>query len=339
MKTKWYFFILILITTTVIFNHILGQRDSLPIKVGVIMIGDSRIEKLTGLKQGLIDLGYEKNAINFVEINAKDDEKKLHTEINKLIKNKPTLIVTLGGVETLTVKEQLEKNQIKIPVVFAGVAAPKEIGIIKEYRSPGGLFTGINNYHTSISGKRLELLHDLVPSVKRFHVLYDENTKVSLLSLENTKEAATKLSLQIIPINVSEPDFLTHLEKNLQKNDALLMLPGFRIESLTGEIAEFSQKNKIPSMGLYGNEVEEGILASYGVSFYDQGYQSARYVSLIIQGNSPSEIPVELPDTVRFYINKSVSDELRVELNHELIPIANFIYPKEEPAKDDEKIN
>lgn len=330
MKIKWYVFILVLITTTVILNNFISQREYPPIKVGVIMIGDSRIEKLTGLKQGLKDLGYEKNAITFVEINAKDDEKKLNVEINKLIKNKPLLIVTLGGVETLTVKEQLEKMQIKIPVVFAGVAAPKEIGIIKDYRSPGGLFTGINNYHTSISGKRLELLHDLVPSAKRFHVLYDKNTKVSILSLENTKEAAKKLSLQIIPINVSEHDFLIHLEKNLQESDAMLMLPGFRIESLTGEIAEFSKKYKIPSMGLYGNEVEEGILASYGVSFYDQGYQSARYVSLIIQGNSPSDIPVELPDTVRFYINKSVSDDLRVELNNELIPITNFIYPNEE---------
>ena len=331
MKIKWYFFALVLITTTVILNNLIGQRDNPPIKVGVIMMGDSRIEKLTGLKQGLIDLGYEKNAINFVEINAKDDEKKLTSEITKLIKNSPSLIVTLGGVETLTVKEQLEKNQIKIPVVFAGVAAPKEIGIIKDYRSPGGLFTGINNYHTSISGKRLELLHDLVPSANRFHVLYDKNTKVSILSLENTKEAAKKLSLQIIPINVSEPDFLIRLEESLQESDAMLMLPGFRIESLVGEIAKFSKKHRIPSMGLYGNEVEEGILASYGVSFFDQGYQSARYVSLIIQGNSPGEIPVELPDTIRFYINTSVSDELRVELNHELIPITNFIYHDEEP--------
>lgn len=330
MKIKWYFFALALIVTTVILNNILGQREYLPTKVGVIMMGDSRIEKLTGLKQGLIELGFEKNAVNFVEINAKDDERKLTEEINKLIKNKPSLIVTLGGVETLTVKEQLEKNQIKIPVVFAGVAAPKEIGIINDYRSPGGLFTGINNYHTSISGKRLELLHDLVPSAKRFHVLYDKNTKVSLLSLENTKEAAKKLSLQIIPVNVSEPDFLVQLKKNLQDSDAMLMLPGFRIESLVGEIADFSKKHRIPTMGLYGNEVEEGILASYGVSFFDQGYQSARYVSLIIQGNSPGDIPVELPDTIRFYINKSVSEELKVELNQELLPISNFIEYKEE---------
>ncbi|MFO1443333.1 ABC transporter substrate-binding protein [Bacillus sp. Bva_UNVM-123] len=330
MKTKWYFFILLLITASLLFNNLISKQEQSPIKIGVVMIGDSRIEKLKSLKRGLADLGYEEKSITFVVINANDDETKLRKEIDELLKNKPQIVVTLGGVETLTVKEKLEKHQMKIPVVFAGVAAPKEIGIIEDYRSPGGLFTGINNYHTSISGKRLELLHELVPTSKRFHVLYDKNTKVSVLSLENVKEAANKLSLQINPINVSEPDFLVQLSKTVQEKDALLMLPGFRIESLTGEIAKFSRKYKIPTMGVYGTEVEEGILASYGVSFADQGYQAARYVSLIIQGNSPSDIPVELPDTIRFYLNQSVCNELGVKLNQELIPIANFIYPHEE---------
>ncbi len=325
MKTKWYFFILLVITLTILFNNLLSQREQPLIKIGVIMIGESRVEKLTGLKNGLKDLGYDEKTIKFVVINANDNETKLRTEIDKLIKNKPTLIVTLGGVETLAVKEKLEKNNINIPVIFAGVAAPKEIGIIKDYRSPGGLFTGINNYHTSISGKRLELLHELVPTIQSVFVLYDKNTKVSILSLENTKEAAEKLALKIIPINVSDSDFLQQLSNHIHENEALLMLPSFRIESLTAEIAQFSKVNKIPAMGIYGNEVEEGILASYGVSFEDQGYQAARFVSLIIQGNSPSDIPVELPDTIRFYINKEVSDYLGISLNHELIPIANFI--------------
>lgn len=294
------------------------------------MIGESRIEKLSGLKKGLRDLGYEKTSIEFDVKNASDNEEKLETEIVEMLKNKPDLIVTLGGVETLALKEKMEEHQIKIPVVFAGVAAPKEIGLIEDYRSPGGLFTGINNYHTSISGKRLELFHELVPSIKRFHVLYDQNIKVSMLSFENTKEAAERLSLQILPVNVSDPNFMVHLNRNLQDNDALLMLPGFRIESLTSEIAQFSKEYSVPTMGIYGYEVEEGILASYGVSFKDQGYQAARYVSLIIQGNSPSDIPVELPDTIRFYINQKVEAELGVKLNNELAHIADYIYQSEE---------
>lgn len=323
-------FILITIIVSVIVNNYINQREQSPIKIGVIMIGESRIEKLTGLKEGLRDLGYEESSIEFDVKNAEDDEKKLEKEIVKMLKNKPDLIVTLGGVETLALKEKMEKHQINVPVVFAGVAAPKEIGLIKDYRSPGGLFTGINNYHTSISGKRLELFHELVPSIKRFHVLYDKNIKVSMLSLENIQKAAESLSLHILPVNVSDPEFMVNLERNMQEDDALIMLPGFRIESLTKEIATFSKEHSVPAMGIYGYEVEEGILASYGVSFRDQGYQAARFVSLIIQGNSPADIPVELPDAIRFYINQKVADDLGIKLNNELAHTANIIYQGEE---------
>ncbi|QED46794.1 ABC transporter substrate-binding protein [Cytobacillus dafuensis] len=333
MKTKWYFFILTIVTVSVFINNYLNVHENTPFKVGVLMIGDSRQEKLTGLKKGLKDLGYEENAIDFEVKNAKDDEALLDNKINELLKKKPALIVTLGGVETLALKEKMEEQKITIPVVFAGVAAPKETGIINDYRSPGGLFTGINNFHTGLAGKRLELFHELVPSVKRFHILYDKDTEVSVLSLENTIEAAADLSLQILPTNVSDPNFAENLRRNLQKNDAMIILPGFRIESLIKDISQFSKKHKVPVMGIYGDEVEEGFLASYGTSFYDQGYQAARYVSLIIQGNSPADIPVELPDSIRFIVNPKIKDELGIELNNDLMDIADFIDDESEAGQ------
>jgi putative tryptophan/tyrosine transport system substrate-binding protein len=333
MKTKWYFFILTIVIVSVLINNYISHRESPPIKVGVIMMGESRMEKLSGLKKGLKELGYKENAIEFDVKNAKDNENALKEKIDELINEKPDLIVTLGGVETLTLKEKMEKQNRKIPVVFAGVAAPKEIGLIKDYRSPGGLFTGINNYQTSLTGKRLELLHNLVPSAKRFFVLYDKENKVSMLSLENTMVAAERLSLKLVPVNVSDQEFVVFLSRNLQKNDALLMLPGFRIESLTYELAKITREYKIPAMGIYGNEVEEGILASYGSSFEDQGHQAARYVSRIIQGNSPADLPVELPDTIHFFLNTKVKDELGININSEITNLAEFINPDKKGSK------
>ncbi|MGC5326313.1 ABC transporter substrate-binding protein [Brevibacillus sp. SYSU BS000544] len=332
MKTRWYFFILIVVIISVLLNNYISYRENPPTKVGIIMMGKSRMEKLTGLKKGLHELGYKKDTIQFDVKNAMDNENTLQEIIDELIKGKPDLIVTLGGIETLTLKKKMEEQNIKIPVVFAGVAAPKEIGLIKDYRSPGGNFTGINNYHTSLSGKRLELLHHLVPSAKRFFVLYDKKMKVSVLSLENTMVAAKRLSLSVIPVDVSDQEFTLFFSRNVQKNDALLILPSFRTESLTNELADTIKENKVPVMGIYGNEVEEGILASYGASFEEQGYQAARYVSRIIQGNSPSGLPVELPDTIHFFINSKVKAELDIEINNEMGNLAEFINPDRKGA-------
>lgn len=325
MKLKWYLFFLTIFTvSTVIYNYIDNQPVS-SIKIGVLMIGESRYEKFTGLKKGLEDLGYEEKDISFLIKNANDQKDKLPILVDSLIKETPDILVTLGAAETLAVKDKLTKSEQKIPVVFVGVVAPKEMGIIQDYMSPNEPFTGINNYHTNLSAKRLEVFHDLIPSIERFHVLYDADIEISRLSLEKAEEAAKILSVAIIPENVADPAFFEKIEANVRKNDAILVLPGFRMESLTDEIIQLSKKNRLPVMGLYEHEVQEGFLTSYGASFYDLGYQAARYVSLIIQGNSPEDLPVELPDKIRFLINKEVKEELGITLNEDLLYIADLI--------------
>lgn len=331
MKIKWYLFLLTILTISIVTYPLISNKDEKPLKIGIIMIGDSRYEKLIGLKKGMQELGYDDRSTEYAVKSGKDQEAILASHIEDLLNEKPTLIVALGGIETLRLKEIMEKKEIKIPVVFAGVAAPKEIGLIKDYRSPGGLFTGINNYHTSLSGKRLEIFRDLVPSISRFHILYDEDIEVSKLSLGNVMAAAERLSLEIIPWNVSDTkNFLSEMKHEVHVNDAILVMPGFKMESLSKEIAQFSKENHIPAMGLYENETEDGILASYGTSYFDQGYQSARFVSSIIQGNSPADIPVEMPDNIRFIINQKVKSELGIQLNKDIIHLAQFINPNGE---------
>lgn len=299
------------------------------------MIGESRKEKFTGLQQGLQDLGYRKKELRFLLKNANDQEGLLERQIQDLISNRPDLIVTLGGIETTKVKAEIEKQHLKIPIVFAGVAAPKEIGLIKDYHSPGGILTGINNYHTKISGKRLEILHDLVPSINRILVLYDDEIEISKLSLQETMETAKILAIPVLPVNAAKSDFLKSMEKSIRPNDAILILPGFRIESSTKEIVELSQKYKLPTMGIYEHEVEQGFLASYGASFFDQGYQAARYVSLMIQGNLPGDLPVEVPDRIRFIVNDQVKVKLGFSLDKNVYKMADTIIPVN--GKDVEK--
>lgn len=330
MKMKWYLFFLTILTLSFIFYNFFSFEKEVPFKIGVLMVGEERTAKYRGLQDGLKDLGYEQKDFHFSVKSANDDTATLKKQVKELLNEELDLIITLGGIETVELKKEMEKEDKEIPVVFAGVAAPKELGIIDDYRSPGGSFTGINNYHTSLSGKRLELLHDLVPSVERVLVLFDQDVDVSRLSLQKTIEAAEALSIKIVPFNVSNTNYKGLMEETVQENDALFILPSFRIESITSEIVSFSKKHDIPVMGLYEHEVEAGYLASYGTSFFDQGYHSARFVSSILQGNSPSQIPTELPDTVRFLINKEVVNELKIDIHSELIHIAEFIHEGED---------
>ncbi|GAM16099.1 ABC transporter substrate-binding protein [Mesobacillus selenatarsenatis] len=328
MKTKWYFFFLTTIAISAIIYAFLGVRGEEPVEIGVLMIGENRYEKFTGLEAGLKDLGYSAKEVNFTVMNAHDDEVLIDKQIDELLDKKPDLIVTLGGIETQRLKARMDEENIEIPVVFAGLAAPKELGLIKDYKSPGGLFTGINNYHASISGKRLEMLTSLVPAIDRVHVIYDSKIDVSKLSLEETRKAAKDLGVAISPCDASSKECLDTLWKTVDDGEAILVLPSFRIESLTDEIVELTEEKKTPAMGLYDFEAEKGLLASYGSSFYSQGYQASRFVSLILQGNKPGELPVELPDGIRFVVNQQTKDSLGVAYNQDLLHIAELIHPE-----------
>ncbi|XJZ28907.1 ABC transporter substrate-binding protein [Bacillota bacterium Lsc_1132] len=325
MKMKWYLFLLSIVTVSFLFYGLSDSSKESPTKIGVLMIGDSRYEKLQGLKTGLRDLGYKSDEFQFIVKNAAEDPDKLKKQIQEMINLYPNIIVTLGGIETTELKKVMDKQKVKIPVVFAGVASPKTIGLFRSYKKPGGQFTGINNDQASTSGKRLELLRDLVPSLKRVHVLYDKNTDLSRLSLKETIAVAQKLSISIKIWNVSDKDFKVNIEKGLLPGDALLLMPGYKIEMLNDEIVNLTKQHKLPVMGIYEHEVRHGYLASYGASFFDQGYQAARFVSLIIKGNSPGDIPIELPDSYRFIVNKNTQNSLGIPLNKDLLYIAEFI--------------
>ncbi|RSD26697.1 ABC transporter substrate-binding protein [Mesobacillus subterraneus] len=327
MKTKWYFFFLTTIAVSAILYAFLGLQEEKTAMIGVLMIGENRYEKLNGLESGLKDLGFTEKEVQYIVKNANDDETQLSRLSGELLAIEPDLIVTLGGIETQALKAKMDEQDIEIPIVFAGLAAPKELGLIKDYKSPGGLFTGINNYHTSISGKRLEMLTSLVPTIERVHVIYDSKIDVSKLSLEETKNAAMTLGVEINPCDASRK-CLESLWKGTGRDDGILVLPSYRIESLTDEIVELTEEKGIPAMGLYDFEAEKGLLASYGSSFYSQGYQASRFVSLILQGNKPGDLPVELPDGIRFVVNQQTKDSLGLQYNQELLYIAELIHPE-----------
>ena len=325
-KIKWIVAIGIVTLTVTFFLNNDQDPEQLPYKIGVLMTGDSRLEKLAGLKKGLSDLGFKQESLEFIVMNAEDDLARLTQLSQQLTTYDLDVIVTLGAVETLRVKQESEKLNKSIPVVFAGIAAPTQLGLIESYRSPGNLFTGINNYHMNLSAKRLELFSELIIDLERVLVLYDKEIDVGRMSLKITQEAANQLKIPIKEFNMHEQDVFKRIKENLRPTDGLLILPSHYIESLSNEIAQFAIKNQIPSMGIYERDVKQGYLVGYGASFFDLGYQSARHVSLILQGNDPAELPVELPDKINFLLNDQVKNELNIKLNYDLVRMADIYY-------------
>lgn len=289
--------------------------------IGVLLTGENRIDKLEGLKAGLVDLGYDTEEMQFIVYEGEEDAHLLEPYARKLVKEDIQVIASFGGIETQVLSEVMEDVGKSIPTVFIGMAAPLETGIISDYRQPGGDFTGINNYHMNLSAKRIELFTDIAPELERIILLYSEDVDISRRSLALTEEAAEKLEVPIIPFHVADELNNEELDRIVQPKDGMMTLPSFQVEALTDDIVEFSLAENIPVMGMYDYEVEAGFLFGYGSSFYEQGLQAARQISLILQGNSPSEIPVELPDQMSFFMNEDIREQMNITLDENLLKL------------------
>lgn len=313
-------FLLSLYFITVIFE------DDDPMTIGVLYSSDNRVDKLDGLKTGLVDLGYDLDSLKFTAFESEETPEGLEENAKRLVENEVDVITSFGGIETQVLAKVMEEKNQMIPTVFIGMAAPKEIGIISDFRHPEGVFTGLSNHHMHLSAKRLELFIDMVPDVERMILLYSEDIDISRHSLQVAKEAAQFLGISVQPFHVGESLDFNALEDELKPGDGIMTLPSFRIEGQTDQIADFSLYQGVPVMGMYDYEVESGFLLGYGSSFYEQGVQAARQVSLLLQGNEPSDIPVELPDQISFYMNETTKKKLDVDMDKNMLKLVEPLH-------------
>lgn len=271
--------------------------------------------KLAGLKEGLTTYRYyEGKNIHFIVKNAGYQREQVFYSARKLAGLRPDVIVAGGGIEAEAAKTATEKN--KIPVVSIGVASSVDTGLVASLRNPGTNLTGVDNLHVELIGKKLELLQKLLPQVRRVFILYDPMVRPTPFSLGKVREVADKLGifLQLAPVN-SRQELVSAMKAVNNEVDAILILPSFNLESATRQLVDFSLESKIPVVGVYAEEVEQGYLAAYGSSFYDQGFQTARLVAKVQRGQDPATIPVELAEDLRLVVNLSTARALVLHLS------------------------
>lgn len=280
-------------------------------RIGILLSGPERLDKVRGFIEGMRALGFVEGVDYRVILrDSQNDQEKMKEYADELDGMGLDLIVTGGAIETQTFQG---KKEGKTPILFMGVADAVQLKLVERYGRPGGRITGLENGHVDLSGKRLQLLKLLLPSVRRVVVLYDKRVDASLLALKKVHEVAERESIPLFPISISNEQQLNRFQDDTFKNgDALLLLPGYYLEEISPRLAEIALKKGLPLFGLYENDVRNGFLLSYGISYYDQGYQCARMASQLLHGQDPSTLPVETPETVKLLVNPETEQALHL---------------------------
>jgi putative ABC transport system substrate-binding protein len=198
-----------------------------------------------------------------------------------------------------------------IPIVFALVGDPVGTGVVTTLARPGANLTGLSNQSVDLPGKRLELLREVVPGLRRIAILGNSSNPSSALEMNVVQSLARSLGLEATAFEIRRTDEITAaFEAAKGRVDALYVSTDMLVLTNRVRINTLALGSKLPTMHGARQYVEAGGLMSYGTSYTAQFQRAADYVDKILRGTKPSDIPVEQPTKFELVVNLTTSKAL-----------------------------
>jgi putative ABC transport system substrate-binding protein len=278
-------------------------------RVGVLLPGEPWYETIDGLRVGLRQLGFEEGKQFILAIRDwKGDVKAAEEAARKFEQDKVNLIYTTSTNSTTAAK----RVTTDIPIVFCAGADPVVVGLVESFAKPGGRLTGVYERSTDLTGKRLEILKEIVPKLRRVVTFYDPRNFVAIESSKLAREAARQMKIQFVERHVVSVEELQAGMRALRSGevDAFFQLGDPLTSNQAPLIIDTARVKRLPTMFVNQSLVIKGGLASYSVSRHEVGRVSAKYVQRILTGVKPKDLPVEGVDKIDLVINLKTAKQI-----------------------------
>lgn len=287
-------------------------------RIAVLLTDGQFIRVVEGFQNKMTAMGYhEEKNIEYIVYNAQREKKTLENLAEKLAWAGLDAILVASTTATLPVARLTAGTDL--PVVFIGGGNPLEF--VKSYASSGNNLTGISAAGLDLTAKRLELLKQLAPEVKKVvsfnnpkGVNYEQN-RVAV------RKASQRLQLAIVEVNASDREGLQKVAAGISRKvaDAIFLPPDTTISKEIEVIITQSIKAKLPLIPSFPAYVVEGGLASYGPDYFSLGQQGAVLVDKILKGARPMDLPIEQPNKLSLVINLKTAKAIGLSIPKEIL--------------------
>jgi len=260
-------------------------------------------------RQGMRELGYVEGKNIVIESRyAEGKQDRVAALAAELVRLKVDVIVTGGTTATRAAKEAT----FTIPIVMTQDSDPVGSGVVASLARPGGNITGVSNLAPELSGKRLELLKEVLPWLSRVGVLVTSTVPQYAQVLKETELAAAALGVkfQFLEVVGSKDIETAFRAATNARAEAVLVLNSFVINSHHKQIVDLAVKSRLPAIYPWPEPVEVGGLMAYGVNLNDLARRAATYVDKILKGAKPADLPVEQPTKFDFIVNLKAAKEI-----------------------------
>jgi len=293
-------------------------------RMGVILQGGPYYAAIDGLRDGLRELGLEEGKQFVLHVrDTKGDLKSVEAAARSLEEQKVDLIYALGTSVTLAAKRATKS----IPIVFYVGTDPVAVGLVESFRKPGGRLTGIHGQFSDLTAKRLELLKEMIPRLRRVVTFYSPDNPAARRSVTIARDAARQLKVELVERPVASVEEVRAGLRALRPGeaDALFFGSDAMVNSQEELIIDTARAKRLPTMLPYTGDVAKGALASYGQSYYALGRLSAKHVQRVLLGANPGDLPVEQVDRLHFMINLKTAKALGLTIPQSVLARADEV--------------
>jgi len=280
-------------------------------------------EWVAAFVQRLRELGWMEGRTITIEYRWSEGREERFAEIAaELVRLKVDVILTSGTPEVLAAKQATSV----IPIVFATAGDPVGNGLIASLARPGGNVTGMSLQSNDTAGKRVELLREVVPSLRRLAILANVGNPFSVLELGEAQAAARTLGLEVDTLEIRRPEDIAPAFEALKgRAQALYVCADGLVNANRIRINTLALSVRLPTIHGYRDYVEAGGLMSYGANLPDLFRRSADYVDKILRGAKPADIPVEQPTKFDLVINLTTAKALGLDVPSSLLARADEV--------------
>ena len=293
-------------------------------RIGVILQGGPYYAVIDGLRDGLRELGLGEGKQFVLDVrDTKGDLTSVDAAARSLEEQKVDLIYALATSVTLAAKRATKS----VPIVFYGGTNPVAVGLVESFRKPGGRLTGVHGQFSDLTAKRLELLKEMIPRLRRVVTFYTPDNPAARQSLTIARDAARQLKVELIERPVASVEQLRAGLRALRRGEAeaFFLESDAMVVSQQELIIDTAKAKRLPTMLSYQGNVAKGALASYGESYYALGRLSAKHVQRVLLGASPGDLAVEQLDRLHFVINLKTAKALGLTIPQSVLVRADEV--------------
>jgi len=287
-------------------------------RLGVILHGGTYLRAIDGVRDGLRDVGFEEGKHFVLHVrDVRGDLKMVEGAARGLEQEKVDVIYTVATSVTLAAK----RATTRVPIVFYAATDPVAFGLVDSYRRPGGRLTGVHGRFTDLTAKRLQLLKEMVPTLRRAVTFYNPENPAARESINFGRDAARQLNVKLIERRVASVKDLLAGVRALRSGevDGFFHVADAMVNSQAEQIVDALRGKNLPTMFADRDSVAKGALAGYGVSYYALGRVAARQIQRVLLGADPADVPVEQLDRVYFVVNLKTAKALGLAIPHSVL--------------------